>query len=275
MKTIKIRFTTVSTDDKWWSSQTKEFQKKYIKDHPKSKYAKNAKKSIDNVKKVLTGPDAPKKVTEIPKSVSGIDIKFKSSSDKKRAIEQITKDIKDVENKLNRARTPLSKKQASDDLRDLNRDLMRMKAGFDPFAEADEKYNQDLSKRKAEKEAEKKLRKETKELVNKTKVKPSVPGTKEYSDTATRLKNAAMDGDKIKINGKTVWAGLGNRSGLHSYAEELIREKWDKSGVRFMKSLDDLLRPNTLVEVFMFRNVTRDRGNWVRQWGITLRDKSK
>jgi hypothetical protein len=48
MKRIIVRNETLAAaqeiagDDKWWSAQTKEFQEKYIKDHPKSKHAKNA-----------------------------------------------------------------------------------------------------------------------------------------------------------------------------------------------------------------------------------------
>lgn len=361
MKRIVILTPTLAADDKWWGSQTKEFQKKYIKDHPSSKYAKNAKKSIEklssgkkpvnNGKKTLTGPDSPKttltdavkkigdttiggktlspiklkrlltssenlndflkavkevgnptkeekenftkiykeldsiraanlkkkkdavKTTKMPKSVCGRDIKFKSSSDRKRAIEQITKDIKDASNRLNNAKTPKGKKQASEDLEYLNGDLARMKAGFDPFAEGDEKYNQDIPKKKAEKEAEKKLKKDAKELVNNVKVKPAVPGTQKYADTASRLKNAAQDGDRIVINGKTVWAGLGNRSGLHSYAQTVLNEKWNKSGARFMKNLDELLSPGAIVEVQMFRNIDRDRGKWVTQTKVKLNEK--
>ena len=33
----------IQEDDSWWDEQTPEFQEKYIKDHPNSKFAKNAK----------------------------------------------------------------------------------------------------------------------------------------------------------------------------------------------------------------------------------------
>lgn len=61
---------------------------------------------------------------------------------------------------------------------------------------------------------------------------------------------------------KTLWAGLGNRSGLHSFAETLIREKWEKSGERMLKKLNKL-PPGTSILVFQYRNKTRDKGSWL------------
>lgn len=71
----------------------------------------------------------------------------------------------------------------------------------------------------------------------------------------------ARDGERVKIDGKTVWAGLGNRSGLHSYANTLLREKWEKSGARFQKKIE-ALPAGTKVELYRFRNINRDRGTW-------------
>lgn len=79
----------------------------------------------------------------------------------------------------------------------------------------------------------------------------------------------AEDGNRVKINGKTVWGGLGNRSGLHSYAWTLIDEKWKKSGPRFTKKIQ-ALPAGTEVELFRFKNKTRDRGNWIKVRTISL-----
>jgi hypothetical protein len=60
----------------------------------------------------------------------------------------------------------------------------------------------------------------------------------------------------------TIWAGLGNRAGLHSYADTILREKWLKSGPRFVKKLDALPAGATVC-VFDYRAINRDRGRWV------------
>lgn len=84
-----------------------------------------------------------------------------------------------------------------------------------------------------------------------------------------RIIRAAQDGVRVKIDGKVVWQGLGNRSGLHSFADTLISEKWHKSGSRFIKKLE-VLPAGTKVELFRFKNVNRDRGNWIKVSTITL-----
>jgi hypothetical protein len=71
----------------------------------------------------------------------------------------------------------------------------------------------------------------------------------------------AKEGMRLKVDGKTIWQGLGNRSGLHSYAYELLSQKWKKSGPRFEKKLE-ALPPGTQIEVQRFKNITRDRGRW-------------
>ena len=91
----------------------------------------------------------------------------------------------------------------------------------------------------------------------------------------------AQDGERIVIVGgrkdkktgapkdQTIWGGLGNRSGLHSYAYTLIREKWEKSGLRFAKKLNSL-PAGTKLAVQSFQNVNRDRGRWVSVRTIVL-----
>ena len=66
---------------------------------------------------------------------------------------------------------------------------------------------------------------------------------------------------------KRFGGGLGNRSGLHSYADTVLREKFEKSGPRFEKKLATL---KGKVTVFDFRNIDRDRGRWLEVNEIKL-----
>lgn len=76
----------------------------------------------------------------------------------------------------------------------------------------------------------------------------------------------AKYGHRVQLQGKgpakVLWAGLGNRSGLHGYAEELTDAKWAKSGARFMAKVKALPKGSKL-ELFVYQNVARDRGRWV------------
>lgn len=74
---------------------------------------------------------------------------------------------------------------------------------------------------------------------------------------------AREEGDRVVVDGKTVWGGLGNRSGLHDYAQVAVNEKWEKSGARFEKKLR-ALPSGANVEIHSFRNITRDRGRWIQ-----------
>lgn len=97
---------------------------------------------------------------------------------------------------------------------------------------------------------------------------------------AAQLKRVLIDyakgeGDRIVIDGKTVWAGLGNRSGLHDFQWTVIREKYEKSGARFEKKLDALLIDGAKVEIHSFRNITRDRGRWIVFSRYTVDDREQ
>ena len=81
--------------------------------------------------------------------------------------------------------------------------------------------------------------------------------------------NWAKSGGRVAANGKNIWLGLGNCSGLHSFADTLLREKWEKSGERFEKKLDSM--PSGVSVVLLdFVNVNRDRGNWLVARTVTL-----
>jgi hypothetical protein len=77
-----------------------------------------------------------------------------------------------------------------------------------------------------------------------------------------RLENVARGGDRIIFNGKIIWKGLGNRSGLGNYAIELIDQAWNKSGARLLAKLDKVAVSGARFEVFAYRNITRDCGRW-------------
>jgi len=86
-------------------------------------------------------------------------------------------------------------------------------------------------------------------------------------DAKQRMIACAKEGDRVvhvvEPKPKTIWGGLGNRSGLHSFAYTLIREKWEKSGERFEKKLEKIVQPGETFQIHQFRNTNRDRGRWV------------
>lgn len=77
------------------------------------------------------------------------------------------------------------------------------------------------------------------------------------------IRHASEEGDRVVIDGKIKWQGLGNRSGLHDYARTAINDKWVKSGTRFSNMLDEL-PDTTRIEILEFHNLPgdRDRGRW-------------
>jgi len=91
---------------------------------------------------------------------------------------------------------------------------------------------------------------------------PTPQCTHDFRNTRTAylVARARSGSHRIKCEGKTVWGGVGNPSGLGSYFQTIAEEKWAKSGARFEKKL---LKLTGEVEVFEYRNVTRDRGRWV------------
>lgn len=80
-------------------------------------------------------------------------------------------------------------------------------------------------------------------------------------------KSQLTDGKAI-----TLWAGLGNRAGLYGFTQELLQEKWQKSGKSLLAKLKSLPK-GTEVEVRRFRSITRERGRWVRAFTIKLGGK--
>ena len=89
------------------------------------------------------------------------------------------------------------------------------------------------------------------------------------NDPVQQILQWAEEGGRVTVAGKNIWPGLGNRSGLHSYADELTYEKWAKSGDRFAKKVESL-PPGTEVELKRFKNINRDRGRWVTAATVTV-----
>jgi hypothetical protein len=69
MRKIVVMSQTLAGSDEWWDGMPKEFQEKYIKEHPNSKYAKNAAKQksakLDRNEKDLM-PSKKKKDVKAP-----------------------------------------------------------------------------------------------------------------------------------------------------------------------------------------------------------------
>lgn len=88
----------------------------------------------------------------------------------------------------------------------------------------------------------------------------------DVEETKRKLLNAAKEGDRVvhvvEPKPKTIWGGLGNRSGLHSFAYTLISDKWKKSSPRFTKKLDKIVQPGERFLIQQYRNINRDRGRW-------------
>jgi len=81
-------------------------------------------------------------------------------------------------------------------------------------------------------------------------------------DPAQEILDWAEEGNRVTVAGKNIWAGLGSRAGLHSYADEVIDDKWRKSGDRFIKKVMNM-PAGTEVELKRFQSSSRGRGNWV------------
>jgi hypothetical protein len=87
-------------------------------------------------------------------------------------------------------------------------------------------------------------------------------------DPAQEILDWAEEGNRVTVTGKNIWAGLGSRSGLHSYAGEVISDKWHKSGDRFTKNIMNM-PAGTEVELKRFQSSSRGRGNWVIAGTVT------
>ena len=88
-------------------------------------------------------------------------------------------------------------------------------------------------------------------------------------DPVSEILQWAEEGGRVRVAGKNIWPGMGNRSGLHSYADEMIRKKWDKSGDRFTKKVE-ALPAGTEVELQRYKNISRDRGKFVTAGTVTI-----
>tara|TARA_B100000700_G_C14958646_1_gene815267 strand:- start:12 stop:728 length:717 start_codon:yes stop_codon:yes gene_type:complete len=81
-------------------------------------------------------------------------------------------------------------------------------------------------------------------------------------DPTQEILQWAEEGNRVTVLGKNIWPGLGNRAGLHDYADKEIRNKWDKSGPRFIKKIDQL-PAGTEVELKRYQSTSRGKGRWV------------
>ena len=88
-------------------------------------------------------------------------------------------------------------------------------------------------------------------------------------DPTQEILQWAEEGNRVTVAGKNIWPGLGNRSGLHSYADELIHDKWEKSSLRFRKNIEKL-PPGTEVELKRYQGTSRGKGKWVLARVVTI-----
>jgi hypothetical protein len=90
----------------------------------------------------------------------------------------------------------------------------------------------------------------------------TAPGTFTVSSKdLADLEDFAREGDRIMADGKAIYAGFGNRSGLHSYLSTVLADtfkKWPRAKAKLEAGAFNSL------EVLTFKNVNRDRGNWIR-----------
>jgi hypothetical protein len=87
-------------------------------------------------------------------------------------------------------------------------------------------------------------------------------------DPAQEILQWAEEGERVTVAGKNIWAGLGSRSGLHSYADKVVDDKWRKSGDRFTKKVMNM-PAGTEVELKRFQSSSRGKGNWVTTGTVT------
>lgn len=83
---------------------------------------------------------------------------------------------------------------------------------------------------------------------------------------------AAENGDRLTLVAPTtrrLWAGLGNRAGLHSYMFTILHERFVRGRDRLARVLDSL-PDGARVEIHRFRNTSRDRGRWCRVRTVVL-----
>lgn len=103
--------------------------------------------------------------------------------------------------------------------------------------------------------------------------------TNKRSQVVAALLSAARDGDRLVERctkgqkDRVLWPGLGNRAGLHGFASELLREKYEKGAARLRRKLE-ALPASAEVVVLQFRATTRDRGAWkaIRTIAVPSRD---
>ena len=88
-------------------------------------------------------------------------------------------------------------------------------------------------------------------------------------DPVEIISDWAEEGGRVVSGGKTIWAGLGSRDGLHDYADQVLRDKWRKSGPRFVNKLRKL-KPGTKVDLLRFNKTSRGRGKWLNARSVTL-----
>lgn len=92
----------------------------------------------------------------------------------------------------------------------------------------------------------------------------------------SEMRMSALSNEKVTIlikgeqKEKTLWAGIGNTSGLHSFAQTLINEKWDKQQGKIENKLKGLIEGDKLI-FYSEEYITRDRRKYEKYRQITIK----
>ena len=78
------------------------------------------------------------------------------------------------------------------------------------------------------------------------------------------VKIAAVVEDKEVV----LYKSIGNTSGLYSYVDTWMKEKWQRSGQRFSKRIAEHLAAGDRIVIYRYQNINRDRGGWKKSTSI-------
>lgn len=84
-------------------------------------------------------------------------------------------------------------------------------------------------------------------------------------ETINTIMDHARYGSRIKVNDRGVWAGLGDRTSLYSFADDLCFDKFQKGKDRLRKKLESLDKYKDYVEIWEYYNTGRFKGKWEKK----------
>jgi len=97
---------------------------------------------------------------------------------------------------------------------------------------------------------------------NASPLKESVNSNGFNENTIGDVISAAASGNRIKVNGKVIYAGLGDRTGLYDYANEVISDTFARRKDALKKKLEALNKYEDTIEIWSYYNSGRYKGKW-------------